>query len=96
MNECFVTTELINFSRKGKSDFEIKRDPGTLKMKGEFEDDYGFGKFTFESNPNFRSLLSSNGIDDVDEDVLFQLFISNSTTGFIEKLAKYGNDISRF
>lgn len=94
INECFKTSELINFSKEGKTNFKIKRDAGILNLEGDFKDDYGFGKFTFEPDLTFVALLKNNDIENVDDDMLFQLFISNTTASFVNVLKKNGNQVN--
>ncbi len=95
MNECFQKSELRNFKEQGKSSFHVIRDPGTLEFTGEFEDEYGFGKFKFSPDAGYESYLRQKGISDFDESVLFQLFVSNASKNFIEEITAGGQILSK-
>ncbi len=88
MNECFYKNEIENFDEVKQGIFKITRDPGTLVLKGEFDDGYGHGKFNFEADENFLDFVTNLGVDDADDPLLFQLFLSNSTKAFITKVTK--------
>lgn len=86
MNECYLKSEIQNFNASKRGEFKITRDAGTLVLNGVFEDDYGHGKFNFEADASYMKFLQGLDVEDIDDKILFQLFISNATRPFITKV----------
>ena len=86
MNECFDKSEISNFGEEKQGIFKVTRDAGTLTLKGEFEMGYGHGKFDFEGDEAFEAYLKGLGVEDVDDKLLLQLFISDASRSFLTKV----------
>jgi beta-lactamase regulating signal transducer with metallopeptidase domain len=73
-----------------ESEFTLSRQAGTMKFKGKFEDNEGYGKFKFEENTDFKTYLASEGINDVKKDIMVHLFMSNINKDYMVYLRQNG------
>ena len=95
MNECFSKNEIENFNKNKQGVFNIDREAGTLILNGEFENGYGHGKFNFKANDDYSKFLRDLGVEEVDDKLLLQLFISNSSKSFIRKVHNENNSLDK-
>ncbi len=73
-----------------ESEFTLKREAGTMTMKGKFDGDEGYGKFTFTENADFKTYLASEGIENIREDMMMHLFMGNINRDYIAFLKQNG------
>lgn len=73
-----------------ESEFTITRETGTMKFKGKFEENEGYGKFKFEENTGFKSYLAGFDIHNIKEDLMIHLFLSNINKSYMEYLKQSG------
>ena len=73
-----------------ESEFTLKREAGTMTMKGKFEGNEGYGKFTFTENAEFKTYLASQGIENVKEQMMLQLFMGNINRDYMAYLKQNG------
>ena len=73
-----------------ESDFTLSRDAGTMRFKGKFEDNEGYGKFEFEENADFKMQLGNYGINNIKEEMMVHLFMSNINKNYMEYLKQNG------
>ncbi|MEM9888054.1 MAG: M56 family metallopeptidase [Bacteroidota bacterium] len=93
--ECFELRE-FDTPPNGKGTFTISRAAGKIVMTGEMEDDYGQGRYTFESSGDFKNYLSKKGIKELDDKYMFHLFTADISPAYFDFLKKEGiTDISK-
>jgi beta-lactamase regulating signal transducer with metallopeptidase domain len=73
-----------------ESDFNITREAGIMSFKGKFEDNEGYGKFTFTENADFKSFIVKENIGGVKDNTLIHLFMSNINRDYIAYLKQNG------
>jgi beta-lactamase regulating signal transducer with metallopeptidase domain/predicted metallopeptidase len=79
-----------------ESEFTITREAGTMTMKGKFEGNEGYGKFTFTENADFKIFLAQEGIEITKEHDMMMLFMGNINRDYVAFLKQNGyKDISK-
>ena len=89
-SECFDKGEFSNIPVGSAADFEMKREAGTLKLNGRFENIEGIGSYTVEENDAFRVYLKGKGYDDISEEMMFHLALSDINKNYLSELASMG------
>ena len=89
-SECFDKGEFSNIPVGAAANFEMKREAGTLKLNGRFENNEGIGSYTFEENAAFRTYLEGKGFDEVSEAMMFHLALSNIDKNYLSELSSMG------
>lgn len=66
----------------------IRRDAGTLTLKGAYDGDEGTGSFTFERNGSFESFLENQGISARGEEAyyFFKLFLGDVNQNYVRQI----------
>ena len=59
---------------EGKQSYQWKMSSGTIKFRGEFDDEIGEGTFEFVGNEEFRDQLNSDGVETIPDSLLFRFF----------------------
>jgi hypothetical protein len=80
--ECFDKKELSELPTEEK-EFTIKRASGTMTLKGKFEGNEGYGRFTFTENTEFKSYLESQGATGLKESTMLHCFFADMDKDFI-------------
>ena len=73
--------------------FRMTREAGNINFTGNFEDNEGDGRFTFNANPAYVSSMRSLGVDvdsDTKEKELFHAALFNVSTQFVRELNSFG------
>ena len=79
-----------------ESEFTITREAGTVNLKGKFDGNEGYGKFTFTENADFKTFLAKEGIEITKEHDIMMLFMSNINRDYVAFLKQNGyKDISK-
>ncbi|MEM1328104.1 MAG: M56 family metallopeptidase [Bacteroidota bacterium] len=91
MTECFKLSE-FDAPPRGQGIFTVTRTAGKVVLTGKMEDDYGQGKYSFESSADFKTYLSKKGIKDVDDKYMFHLFTADISPAYFDFLRKEGID----
>ena len=89
-SECFDKGEFSNIPMGAAADFELKREAGTIKLNGRFENNEGIGSYTFEENAAFRTYLEGKGFDKVSEELMFHLTLSDIDKNYLSELNSMG------
>lgn len=93
--ECFNKKDFSELPTTEK-EFNIIRAAGKMTLKGKFEGEEGYGKFTFTENTDFKTYLESKGITGLNESTLLHCFFADMNKDFINYLNQKGyNNISR-
>ncbi|MEL6717155.1 MAG: M56 family metallopeptidase, partial [Bacteroidota bacterium] len=93
--ECFAKGE-FDKPLQGKGTFTISRAAGKMILVGEMENDYGQGRFEFQSSTEFKNYLGKKGINDLDDKYMLHLFTADITPAYFDFLKKEGiTNISR-
>jgi beta-lactamase regulating signal transducer with metallopeptidase domain len=80
--ECFDRKELSDMPTEEK-EFTIKRASGTMILKGKFEGNEGYGRFTFTENTEFKTYLESQGATGLKESTMLHCFFADMDKDFI-------------
>ncbi|HEX8331261.1 MAG TPA: hypothetical protein VF622_01495, partial [Segetibacter sp.] len=72
------------------SEFQVKREAGTLTFKGSFIETRGEGTFEFQENAKLKSYLQENGLANVTEDLMLLFFLSNIDKQFFDYVKSNG------
>jgi beta-lactamase regulating signal transducer with metallopeptidase domain len=80
--ECFDKKELSEMPTEEK-EFTIKRASGTMTLKGKFEGNEGYGRFTFTENTEFKTYLESQGATGLKESTMLHCFFADMDKDFI-------------
>ncbi len=92
-SDCY---ELSAFSAlpNGKGSFSMTREAGTIVFDGEFDGKEGYGKFTFNVNPQFKKTLAAKKIEGVDDNFYIHFCLHNITGEYIDFVRSKGfNDL---
>ena len=89
-SECFDKEAFSNIPVGAAANFEMKREAGTIKLNGRFENNEGIGSYSFEENAAFRTYLEGKGYDDVSEEMMFHLALSNINKIYLSELSNMG------
>ncbi|MBL7816014.1 MAG: M56 family metallopeptidase [Saprospiraceae bacterium] len=73
-----------------ESDFSITREAGVMNFKGKFEDNEGYGKFTFTESADFRAFLEKEGITGAKESTMMHYFMGNINREYVSFLKQNG------
>jgi beta-lactamase regulating signal transducer with metallopeptidase domain len=90
-SDCFAKSEFSALP-VNESEFTLKREAGTMTMKGRFENNEGYGRFTFTSNTDFKTYLEQQGIANVTDDVMLHLFFTDINKKYVDFLKQNGYD----
>lgn len=88
-SDCY---ELSAFSPlpNGKGSFSMTREAGTIVFDGEFDGKEGYGKFTFNVNPQFKKTLDTKKIGGVDDNFYIHFCLHNITGEYIDFVRSKG------
>ncbi len=93
--ECFNKKDFSELPTVEK-EFTITREAGTMTMKGKFEGNEGYGRFTFAENAGFKSFLETQGITGLKESTILHCFLADMNKSFIGFLKEKGyNNITK-
>jgi beta-lactamase regulating signal transducer with metallopeptidase domain/uncharacterized membrane protein len=90
-SDCFAKTEFSALPIED-SEFTLKREAGTMTLKGRFEKGEGYGRFSFAGNADFKTYLEQQGITNVAEDMLLHLFFADINKKYVDFLKQNGYD----
>lgn len=89
-SECFLTTDFKPAIKNNtEGEFSLTRDSGTLKLKGEFSNNEGTGRYTFAPNSKFISTAQNQGFK-ISEEKLIHFFLSGVKGSFFKFLKSNG------
>ena len=89
-SECFLSSDFTPVIRNNtEGEFSMTRGPGTLKLKGEFSNNEGTGRYTFTPNTNFISIARNEGYT-ISENKLIHFFLSGVEESFFKFLKSNG------
>lgn len=89
-SECFKATAFTpTITKNAEGLFTMTRNPGTLVLKGDFENGKGTGRYTFTPNKKFISTAQSQGYK-ISEDKLIHFFLSGMESSFFKFLKSNG------
>lgn len=89
--ECFAKNNFANLTvTPGETAFQMIRPAGTMSMTGKIEGTTGYGRFQFAPSDSYRTVLTQQGIKEVDDELLLHCFFANFPTDFIGFLKKTG------
>jgi hypothetical protein len=83
-------TEAQVVSSASRVDFRLVREAGTISFSGSFHDRAGTGQWTFNADPAFVSFLRNHGYEQLTNDDLFSLAISDVRGTYVEELKREG------
>lgn len=90
-SDCFAKSEFSALPTE-ESEFTLRREAGTMTMKGRFEKNEGYGRFNFTANADFKTYLEQQGIANVSDDVMLHLFFTNINKAYVDVLKQNGYD----
>ncbi len=92
--ECFFRSNFTNLNvMPGETAFQLIRPAGQFNMTGKMENNNsGYGRFEFVPNESYRTTLSQQGIDRVDDELLLHCFFANLPANYVGFLKKQGYD----
>ena len=79
--------------KNGAKSFKLTRAAGEANFTGIVESDYGQGKYTFTPNESFKSYLKGKGYNDLDDKLLFHLFMANFDKAYFDYLDQQGIEV---
>lgn len=85
-NNDFKRKDFTPELNESVNDFQLKKQSGSLVFIGNFADQKGEGKFSFEADSSYREELAQQGIIDAPDAALFRLFFTNNTKNIIGNL----------
>ena len=92
---CFAKSEFDKLPTQDDN-FKLQREAGTILFKGKFEDNEGLGRYTFEPSSSFKQFLTSKNYDDLSDELLFHMTLTNINKDYFDYMAKEGfKDISQ-
>ena len=69
----------VHFQPTKSANFSLTRESGKVTFKGIFQNHWGHGSYQFVPNPVFKTYLAIKGYRDIDDDLMFSIFIPTST-----------------
>ena len=93
MTRCFEPSEFSKAPKNGDKNFQLTRAAGEANFTGVIEDDYGQGKYTFTPNESFKSYLRNKGLNDLDDKLLFHVFMANFDQAYFDYLDQQGIEV---
>lgn len=98
--DCFLKSEFSALPTQ-EAEFTITRPSGAFKLKGKFEGNEGYGRFTFTADKAFADWLTQQGVDEVDDELMWRLFFANADKEYVTSIKNempdkqlYGDDLS--
>ncbi|MBK8565166.1 MAG: M56 family metallopeptidase [Saprospiraceae bacterium] len=88
--DCYKKTDFTTLPTGTDGEFSMAQAAGKAVFTGKFEGEEGYGKFRFEPDRSFAEWLGQQGIADVDDDVLYQLFFAKTTKAYVTTLVQSG------
>jgi hypothetical protein len=86
-----LTGLAANDSRwSGPATFEFRRDAGTIKFNGRFEEGWGEGTYRFEGDSRFLKALDLAHVEDIDDDELLAMVVHDVRTDWVRGLQQLG------
>ncbi len=85
-NACFETKEFDALPKGQEADFHLKREAGQMTFTGKFDQNEGYGRFTFTADPGFKTYLEQKGLESPEDEAMIHLFFANITRDYVAYL----------
>ena len=85
-SSCFKKSEFDKLPIGQEGTFNLKREAGQMALTGKFDNNEGYGRFTFTGDPGFSAYLEQNGLDAPGEEEMVHLFFANITKDYVAYL----------
>ncbi|MFM9947238.1 MAG: M56 family metallopeptidase [Saprospiraceae bacterium] len=85
-SSCFKKEEFDALPTGKEGEFHLAREAGKMTLTGKFDNNEGYGRFTFAGDPGFKAYLEQNGLDAPDEEEMVHLFFANITKDYVAYL----------
>lgn len=85
-SSCFKKEEFDALPVGQEGEFHLKREAGQMTLIGKFDNNEGYGRFTFAGDSGFKAYLEQNGLDSPGEEELIHLFFANITKDYVAYL----------
>lgn len=85
-HDCLPYRDFSPSNLRNATNFELRREAGTMVFEGEFNGDKGEGTFTFEESADYRRELSRKGVKEISTRLMFTLFFVREKEPFVQNL----------
>lgn len=85
-NDCYERSDFSLSNITEVPTFFLKRKAGIITFDGSFSGIKGEGTFTFKENASYRQELSSKGVKEISEELMFRLFFAHNHESFVANL----------
>ena len=90
ISRCFAPEIISPQPTTGDGTYVIKREAGKVTLVGNFKNDYGQGRFTFEPAVDFVQYLNQKGYRNLEDEYVFHLYMADINRAYFDYLAKEG------
>lgn len=87
--DCFLKSEFTGLPTDSLAEFALRREAGTLLLKGQFTGGEGIGTFAFQPATAFVRSLEKEGFTSYTDDELIHFFFADIKTGYLQTLKSY-------
>jgi len=87
---CFKKEEFDALPTGQEGEFHVKREAGQMTFTGKFDNNEGYGRFSFTSDPGLKTYIVQNGLESPDEESMIHLFFANITKDYVAYLKQKG------
>ncbi|MCP9234329.1 M56 family metallopeptidase [Lewinella sp. JB7] len=88
---CFSTADLGDLPRNEIGNFSVRREAGTLNLRGLFDGKEGMGSFTYEPAADYQRALADLGYASIDEHSWVHFFFTDVTVDYVRYLKREYN-----
>jgi len=85
-SSCFEKAEFDALPAGQEGEFHLTREAGKMTLTGKFDNNEGYGRFSFAGDPGFSAYLEQNGLDAPGEEEMIHLFFANITKDYVAYL----------